>query len=330
MKIKTSLIGTGHLGTIHCKLLKENPYADFIGIYDIDEQKTTQLAKELNIKKFSNIEETLNESEAIFIVVPTISHYEIAKKCIENNKHCFIEKPVTSNIQQANELINISKNKPDIIIQIGHIERFNPAIEFLQQNPINPLFIEAHRLTNFKTRAIDVSVIHDLMIHDIDIALWLIKSPVKSIDANGVSIITNTIDIANARINFENGAVANLTSSRISAKPMRKMRFFQKYGYFSLDFITPSIEIFKMTKDINFIEKDKKIATMLGDIEDINLGKHIVFEKPKIKPSNAMQKEQTAFLTSIINKHNPLINLLEATKALYVAEEISKQITRYK
>ena len=268
----------------------------------------------------------LQYSEAVFIVVPTTLHFEIAKKCLEHDKHCFIEKPVTSTTQQAKELLNIEKNKPYLTIQVGHIERFNPTIETLIKNPISPLFIESHRLSQFKLRAIDVSVIHDLMIHDIDLVLWLVNSPIKSIDANGVKVVTNTIDIANARIKFENGTVANLTSSRISAKPMRKMRFFQKSGYFSLDFTTPSIEIFKLTKELPSTSNTENIATMLGGIEELKLNKHIIFEKPIITPSNAIQEEQTSFLTSIINKKVPMVSLIEGYRALEVAEEISNQI----
>ena len=325
-KIKTSIIGTGHLGTIHCRLLKKNPLAEFVGIYDKDDEKAKQISQELNIKKFNTIEELLQYSEAVFIVVPTTLHFEIAKKCLEHDKHCFIEKPVTSTTQQAKELLNIEKNKPYLTIQVGHIERFNPTIETLIKNPISPLFIESHRLSQFKLRAIDVSVIHDLMIHDIDLVLWLVNSPIKSIDANGVKVVTNTIDIANARIKFENGTVANLTSSRISAKPMRKMRFFQKSGYFSLDFTTPSIEIFKLTKELPSTSNTENIATMLGGIEELKLNKHIIFEKPRITPSNAIQEEQTSFLTSIINKKVPMVSLIEGYRALEVAEEISNQI----
>lgn len=325
MKIKTSIIGIGHLGKIHCNLLINNKLADFIGVYDIVPSNSQKIADKFNIKNFKSIDELIEQSESVIIAAPTSAHYEIAEKCLLASRHCFIEKPVTSTVEEAKKLASVAEKNKELVIQVGHIERFNPAIKALSKYPISPLFIEAHRLSQFKPRSIDVSVVHDLMIHDIDIVLWTVNSPIKSIDANGVNVITDTIDIANVRINFENGAVANLTSSRISAKPMRKMRFFQKFGYFSVDFAKPDIDVFRLTNDIN---PNTISANMLGDIAELDLGKHILFEKPEIIPSNAMEDEQTAFLNSIIKKEKSVMSLEAATKALEVAGIIVKQIAQ--
>lgn len=324
-KIKISVVGTGHLGSIHCKLLKNNALIDFCGIYDVDRERALALAKELNIIAYESLEELIKNTDAVIIASSTTTHYAVAEKCLEENIHCFIEKPVTSSLSEAKKLQEISNKNPKLIIQVGHIERFNPAIQALKNYKIEPLFIEAHRMSQFRPRSVDVSVIHDLMIHDIDLVLWLINSPIKSIDANGVNVITNTVDIANARINFSNGAVANLTSSRISAKPMRKMRFFQKFGYFSLDFAKPDLDVFRLdtTTNNNNIAMP---ATILGDIGEFPDGKHIIFEKPEMIVTNAMVEEQNAFIHSIMNKKEVCVSLKVAADALEVVERISQII----
>ncbi|MGA2298939.1 MAG: Gfo/Idh/MocA family oxidoreductase, partial [FCB group bacterium] len=194
MSVKISVIGTGHLGSIHARLWKNTINAELIGIFDIENKKADALSNELNCKIFSSINEALEASDAVTIAAPTSNHYEIAMKCLQQNKHCLIEKPITSNYLEAKSLIDEAQNK-GLVIQVGHVERFNPALAALKDYKLNPVFIEAHRLSQFKPRATDVSVILDLMIHDIDIMLWLIKSKVKKIDANGVSILTDTPDI---------------------------------------------------------------------------------------------------------------------------------------
>lgn len=327
-KLKVSVIGTGYLGNIHCKLLSNNNFVDFVGVYDIDNEKSSAIADEYKIKNFTNVEETITNSDALIIVVPTTQHYEIAMKCLAHGKHCFIEKPVTSTVSQANDLYNISLKNPHIKIQVGHIERFNPAVQAALKYPLEPMFIEAHRLTQFRPRATDVSVVHDLMIHDIDLVLWLVKSPVKSIDANGLSVITNTIDIANARIKFENGAVANLTASRLSVNSLRKIRFFQRFGYISIDLSNPNVDVFRLLEGDENCEHTIP-ASMLGSINtvsnELNDAK-IVFENPKIIQTNAMADEQTAFIQSIINDTTPYVPLEQAIKSLEVAEKITELI----
>jgi predicted dehydrogenase len=327
-KVKIGVIGTGHLGTIHSRLWKNVEDAALVGIYDIDEKKKHLLSKELKCRAFQNLEELIENCEAVTIAVPTINHYETAKICIENKIHCFIEKPITETYEEANQLIEFAKaNKA--IIQVGHVERFNPALSALSQHKLAPMFIEAHRLSQFKSRAIDVSVVHDLMIHDIDIMLWLVKSTVETIDANGVSVITNTPDIANARIKFKNGAVANLTASRISAHPMRKMRIFQPNAYISIDFGNQDVEVFRI------VDKDEKIvgkkvpAVMLGDLASALKNRNIIYDKPKVKPINAIAEEQKSFIESIKNGSSVAVSAEEAGQALKIAELIAEQISGF-
>jgi len=322
--IKIGVIGAGHLGSIHLKIWKNNADAELVGLFDTDAVRANQIASDLQIKNFNTVEQLLSEVDAVTIASPTITHFDIAQDALLAGKHCFIEKPITSNHREAIELIEIAKQK-NTIVQVGHVERFNSAIAALDGMEINPLFIEAHRLSQFRPRAIDVSVIHDLMIHDIDIMLWLVKSKVKSIDANGVSVITDTIDIANARITFENGAVANLTASRLSANPMRKMRIFQKNAYISIDFGNQDVEIYKIT-DSNNETADASIANMLGSIGDGLKNKNIYFVKPNVVKLNAIEEEHKAFVSSIIHSSEIAVNAYEAAEALRIAEVIAEMM----
>jgi predicted dehydrogenase len=324
-KLRVSVIGVGHLGGIHAKLWKNVANAELVGVFDTDKDRADIKAGELGCKSFRSIEECIENSDAVTIASPTVYHFEIAKKCIDADTHCFIEKPVTATYAEATRLIEQASNK-NICIQVGHVERFNPALLALADYNIAPMFIEAHRLAQFKPRATDVSVIHDLMIHDLDIMLWLVKSPVKKIDANGVAVITDTPDIANARITFENGAVANLTASRISANPMRKMRIFQKYAYISIDFGKQDVEVFKITDKKDSVTSSAIPAQMLGMIEAAGKNVSIVYEKPPIPEINAIQEEQKSFADSILNGANTAVTLSEATEALRIAELINDQL----
>lgn len=323
-KIKVGVIGTGHLGRIHAKLWNENTNAELVGIFDANPDRNIEISNEFNIKAFDSINTLIDSCDALTIAVPTSIHHEIAKICIEKGKHCLIEKPITENFAQAVELIENAKNN-NLLIQVGHVERFNPVIAAIREYQINPMFIEAHRLSQFKPRATDVSVIHDLMIHDIDILLWLIKSEVSDIDANGVGVLTDTIDIANARIKFRNGAVANITASRISANPMRKMRIFQKNAYISLDFGNQNVEIFRLGEDAP--ENAMAIpTTMLGDIDEALRNKNIIYEKPVVPKLNAIAEEQNAFIDAINNKIPVAVGAYEASQALKIAEEIQNLV----
>ncbi|TAL68990.1 MAG: Gfo/Idh/MocA family oxidoreductase [Bacteroidetes bacterium] len=324
-KIKVSVIGSGHLGSIHTRLWKSTPNAELIGLYDTDSQRAYKIANENGINIFNSLDNAIQSSDAVTISAPTTFHYDIAEKCIESGVHCLIEKPITSTYNEARKLIELSKNK-NLVVQVGHVERFNPALMALKDYNLNPMFIEAHRLSQFKPRAIDVSVILDLMIHDIDIMLWLVKSKVEKIDANGVAVLTDTPDIANARIKFENGAVANLTASRISANPMRKLRMFQSNAYISIDFGNQEVEVFRLLDVDETAEGNAIPANMLGTLEAGLTNKKIVFEKPLVPEINAIAEEQKSFIEAIINGSPAAVSAEEAAEALRIAELISEQI----
>ena len=323
-KIKVAVIGVGHLGRIHTMLWKKHKEIELVGVYDNDIERAKLIAEEFGVSLFKSLNDIIGQVEAVTISSSTISHYEIASYFLKNNIHCFIEKPITANYYDALELINIAKER-DLIVQVGHVERFNPAIAALSNMEISPLFIEAHRLSQFRPRAVDVSVVHDLMIHDIDIVLSLVKSKLSKLDANGVAVLTNTPDICNARLSFENGAVANLTASRISSNQMRKMRVFQKDAYISIDFGKPDVDIFKLYED-GEEPKDYNPTTKLGSIESGVKNKNIYFEKPEIPVLNAIEEEHKAFIDSIKNGLDIKVTAEDASEALRIAEEISNLI----
>src|SRR3989339_2265821 len=244
-KIKVGVIGTGHLGKIHTKLFKEVANCELIGIYDRDSECARKVASEFKVKSFDDPNRLLDEIDAVDIVATTSAHYDLVKLAFEKNKHVFVEKPITKKIWEAEELIKIADEKK-LVLQVGHIERFNPALISLEKYHLDPLFVQTDRLAQFNPRGTDVAVVLDLMIHDIDIILSLIKSDVKNVSASGVAVVSDQIDIANARIEFENGAVANVTASRISQKKMRKMRMFQRDAYLSLDFNSGTTEVYRL------------------------------------------------------------------------------------
>ncbi len=326
-KLNVSVIGIGHLGNIHSKVLAMNEDINFVGVYDIISEKTQKGSIDYNCRAFDSLKECISNSDALIIAVPTSVHFEVAKECIENKKHCFIEKPITDSVDAANELIKLAKQN-NVKIQVGHIERFNPALVSLNEFELKPLFIEAHRLGQFKPRARDVSVIHDLMIHDIDIVLQLVKSKINKIDANGVNVLSETTDIANARLTFENGTVANLTASRISANQMRKMRFFQKDAYISIDFAEHTSEIFNIMDSEH--TNTAKLATMLGSIETGTTNRNIYYIKPEIKKINAIEEEQKSFFKAIIEDSEVVVDAESATEALRIAEIILEEIEKNK
>lgn len=321
---KVGVIGTGHLGRVHTKLWSENENAELIGIYENNPDRAKEISDEFSCKAFDNLDKLLESCEAVTISVPTVYHYDIAVKCIEKGVHCLIEKPITATNDEAAKLIALAEEK-NILVQVGHVERFNPAIASLKDFDLAPLFIEAHRLSQFRPRAIDVSVIHDLMIHDIDIVLSLTKSKVTSIDANGVAVLTDTPDICNARLKFENGSVANLTASRISANPMRKMRIFQKDAYLSIDFGKPDVDIFKLIEE-GKEPQDEKPTMKLGSIEAGLKNKNIYFDKPNIPKINAIAEEQQSLLDSIKSGKPIAVSARDAAEALRIAEEINRQV----
>ncbi|HID92268.1 TPA: Gfo/Idh/MocA family oxidoreductase [Candidatus Peregrinibacteria bacterium] len=319
--VKIGLIGAGHLGKIHLKLLKNIKLAKLVGFYDIDEATRKNVEKELEVKAYKSLDELLDHCDAVDIVTPTTTHFEIAKKLIKKQKHIFIEKPVASSSKEAEELVKLSY-EAGIKAQIGHVERFNPAFISAKEYINNPKFIEIHRLAQFNPRGTDVSVVYDLMIHDIDLVLNIFNSTIKKISASGVSVVSDTIDIANARLEFVNGAVANITSSRISLKKMRKMRLFQKNAYISIDFLDKKVEIIKM-KDV------KKQDNPFGLYFDTTKGKkQIYYITPEIKENNAIMEELNEFCKSIVYDTTPPVGIEEGSKAIKVAEEINYQIQK--
>ncbi len=319
-KIRAGIFGLGHLGKIHLKILKEicseRNDLELSGIFDSDKEKNELMSKENNLEVNNSADELIGKINAAIIVTPTSTHYEIAGKCISKDINTFIEKPVTDTTAEAKKLLSLAKNKK-IKIQIGHIERFNPAILALDNYKLAPMFIETHRLSQFNPRGTDVSVIQDLMIHDIDIILNLVKSKVKKIDANGVAIITDKIDIANARIKFENGCVANITASRISQNKMRKMRLFQKAAYISIDFLQNTSEVFRMSDG----KTDDSAIALTEFIQGENKVK-IFYERPPVKEVNSLKYELNLFIDSIANDKNTIVTLEDGLQALEVANEI--------
>ena len=321
--IKIGVIGAGHLGKIHIRLLKEIKEFDLIGFYDTNPVNSKKITTEFGISSFSSAKELIDSADAIDVVTPTKYHFEYAKMAIEKGKHLFVEKPITATIDEAQKLVKLAERK-DIKMQVGHVERCNPAFTAVQKDCNNPMFIEAHRLAEFNPRGTDVPVVHDLMIHDIDIVLSIVKSEVKSIYACGVSIISDTPDIANARIEFKNGCVANLTASRISLKSMRKTRIFQKDAYISIDFLEKKAQLIRM-KDAEIT--DDPFALII-DPGKGKTKKQIEFESPKTTDNNAIKDELTSFYHAIANNTNTVVTIEDAYKALYIAQQISEQVEK--
>ncbi len=321
-KVKLGVIGTGHLGKFHIKMLKQIESAELTGIYDSNSTQMKTAADEFNVPAFSNLDDLLDKVDAVSIAATTSAHYELAKECMLKNKHVFIEKPITATIPEAEEITKIA-NEKKLKLQVGHVERFNPALLSLEKYIIEPMFIQTDRLAQFNPRGTDVAVVLDLMIHDIDIILSLVKSEVKKVDASGVAVVSGTLDIANARIQFENGAVANVTASRISQKKMRKMRIFQKDNYISLDFITGVSEVYRLVPSNQTVDPSTISFGELGVGEN---KKRVIYEQPEIKEINALQYELDLFTKSIISDMKPVVSGEDGLKALRVAESIIQNI----
>jgi len=314
--LKVGVLGAGHLGKIHLKLLKQSSKYQLIGFYDPDKNNAVKVATEFGYKIFDTISELIAHVDVVDIVTPTLSHFDCAVEAINAGKYIFVEKPITTTIRQAKLLQNLLKEK-DLKGQVGHVERFNPAFKAAKDAINNPMFIETHRLAEFNPRGTDVPVVLDLMIHDIDIILSVVKSKIKHISASGVAVISDTPDIANARLEFENGCVANLTASRISLKNMRKTRFFQKDAYISVDFLTKKSEIVKM-QDVP--ENPDEFAMILQNAEGVK--KQIYFENPTIENNNAILEELETFADAINNNTTPIVPFRDGAKALEVAQKI--------
>ena len=314
--LKIGIFGAGHLGKIHLKIAENSNIFELVGFHDSDFNVVNKILKEFDYKFFENPDALINSVDVVSIITPTISHFKIAEKAIKASKHLFIEKPIAQTDDEANTLVNLAIDYK-VLGQVGHVERFNPAYQSIKSTLINPMFIEAHRLAEFNPRGTDVSVILDLMIHDIDIVLSLVDSPIKRIDASGVAVISKTPDICNARVTFENGCVANFTASRISMKKMRKTRFFQKEAYIALDYLTKKVEVVKIK---NAPKQTDDLSILLTNAEGDK--KQIYFELPKIVEINPIQEELEDFAKSINRNKRPTISLKDGAYALKVAHQI--------
>jgi predicted dehydrogenase len=317
--LKAGVLGAGHLGKIHLRLLNQSEKYQLVGFYDADEANAKKIEAEFGYTYFNSIDALIEAVDMVDIVTPTLSHYDCAIKAIDKGKHIFIEKPITNTVEEAEHIRELLAQH-DIRGQVGHVERFNPAYLAVKDQIVNPMFIETHRLAEFNPRGTDVPVVLDLMIHDIDIILSVVKSKVKKVSASGVSVISDTPDIANARIEFENGCVANLTASRISLKNMRKSRFFQKDAYISVDFLEKKCEVVKM-KDAPQTPGD--FDMILQNAEGIK--KQIYFDNPEIAANNAILDELNSFADAINNNRSPVVTLHDGTEALRVATMIINQ-----
>ena len=321
-KISIGVIGIGHLGQHHVKHYSNMDNINLLGVYDIDPVRAKKIATTYGTKYFEEANELMQKCDAISIVTPTESHYDVAKAAISNfNCNVFIEKPITETTIQADRLIEEAKKKK-LIIQVGHIERLNPALKVLDKYDLSPKFIDIQRLAPYTVRGTDVPVVLDLMIHDIDILLSLVKSKVKSIHASGVSILTNSVDIAHARIRFENGTVSSITSSRVAKDKVRKIKIFQENLYSTIDLLLSQTEIYNITKDKHLIENALHIEPFL----EKNNNKYIIYEKPEINEYDPLRAELDNFVNSILKKEKPIVDGIAARNALDVVIKINEMI----
>jgi predicted dehydrogenase len=321
--LKIGVLGAGHLGKIHIKCIQQISSYELCGFYDPDDENAARVEKEFGIKRFDVLSDLIDEVEVVDIVTPTISHFECAAEALKKTRHVFIEKPVVTTLDEARKLIALSE-EANIKVQVGHVERFNPA--FIAARPYfeQPMFIETHRLAQFNPRGTDVPVVLDLMIHDIDIVLSVVKSDIHRISASGVPVVSNTPDIANARIEFTNGCVANLTASRISMKNMRKSRFFQRDAYISVDFLEKEAELLRI-KDVDLDKADPYAVIM--ELGNGQAPKQVIFDKPEVTQINAIKEELQTFCDAIINDTTPAVTINDGYQALEVAHKIIEKLS---
>lgn len=316
--LKIGVLGVGHLGKFHLNNWIEIPGTQIVGFYDPDDGAAKEVSKKYQLPRFTDAGSLIDACDAVDVVAPTNFHFELCEKAIRKGKHVFVEKPLANTMGEARQLVKLAQES-DIKLQVGHVERFNPAFLALKNMDLNPMFIEVHRLAQFNPRGTEVSVILDLMIHDIDIILSIVKSGVKNISASGVAVMTDTPDIANVRIEFDNGCVANLTSSRISMKKMRKMRLFQKDAYIGIDFLNKKTEIIKQKED-----KDENVFSF--DIETSKGKKTLAVANPTVPEVNAIKKELEEFSGAIINNTKTIVSEIDGLMAMDVAHQILKKI----
>jgi predicted dehydrogenase len=322
--LRVGVIGVGHLGGLHTKMLAELPDVHLAGVLDLDRAKAERVAEEYHTVAFDTIPALLQHTDAVTIATTTSTHFGVAREVLLAGKHCFIEKPVTQTVEEADALCSMALDR-GLVLQVGHIERFNPAILALESYEIKPVFIESHRLAQFNPRGTDVAVVLDLMIHDIDLILSFVRSPVRSVEANGVAVVSDTVDIANARLQFENGCVANVTASRISQRRMRKMRLFQPNTYISIDLSEGMAEVFRLAGEG---EADQKGTLMLGELGSGVRKKKILYEQPEVKEVNALKYELGLFAEAVRTGGAPLVSGEDGRRALEVANIIMQKISQ--
>jgi len=316
--LKVGVFGVGHLGKFHLNNWKEIKQAQLVGFYDPDDTNAAEVAQKYQLPRFTSPDALMDACDVIDVVAPTPLHFNLCEKAIRKGKHVFVEKPLAATMEEARELVKLV-HESNVKLQVGHVERFNPAYLALQSTPLNPLFIEVHRLAQFNPRGTEVSVILDLMIHDIDIILSLVKSEVNNISASGVAVMTDTPDIASVRIEFHNGCVANLTSSRISMKKMRKMRIFQKNAYIGIDFLNKKTEIIK--------EKTPQDYDVFSfNMETPNGIKTIALSNPSVPEVNAIRAELEKFCEAILNNTPTLVSEVDGFRAMDIAHQILQKI----
>lgn len=320
--LKIGIFGVGHLGKFHVSNWQHIEGTTIIGFFDPNDTNANEAIEKFGLKRYTDMHTLIDEADAIDVITPTQFHYPVCEAALRKSKHVFVEKPLANDMQEANALVKLA-NEAKVKFQVGHVERFNPAFLALKGKLINPMFIEVHRLAQFNPRGTEVSVILDLMIHDIDIILHLVKSEIKNISASGVAVMTDTPDIANVRIEFHNGCVANLTSSRISMKKMRKIRLFQKDAYIGIDFLEKKTEIIKLKG-----EGDDELFSF--DIETPGGTKTIAVENPEIVEQNAIKAELTAFRDAIVHNTPTVVSEHDGLMAMDVAHQILTKIGKQK
>ncbi|MDB5252852.1 MAG: Gfo/Idh/MocA family oxidoreductase [Flaviaesturariibacter sp.] len=316
--LRVGVSGTGHLGKFHLNNWKEIPGVTLVGFYDPNDEAAEEVSRTYGLKRFATEAELIEASDAIDIVSPTQHHFDTASAAIRRGRHVFVEKPMANTMAEGQQLVKLVQES-NVKLQVGHVERFNPAFLAIRDLPLNPMFIEVHRLAQFNPRGTEVSVILDLMIHDIDIVLSIVNSDVKTLSASGVAVMTDTPDIANVRIEFDNGCVANLTSSRISMKKMRKIRLFQKDAYIGIDFLNKKTEVIRMKGDA-----DENAFSF--DIETPNGPKTVAISNPVVPDHNAIKQELTEFAASIQNNTRTVVNEIDGLRAMEVAHQILQKI----
>lgn len=320
--LKIGVLGAGHLGKIHLKLIKEIPAYELVGFYDPDDANAALAIEKTGATRFESMDALIDAVDVVDIVTPTISHFDCAARAIRKSKHIFVEKPLANTLEEARNLLSLAE-EGNVKAMVGHVERFNPAFLAAQKMKLQPMFIESHRLAPFNPRGTDVSVVLDLMIHDIDIILSMVKANPRKISASGVAVVSDSPDIANARIEFDNGCVANITSSRISMKQMRKIRLFQQNAYLGIDLLEKKTEIFMLSDT-----PPADGGAMEFEIAPDKPKKYVTYNSPPVESVNAIKMELELFADSILNETDPPVTLLDGYNAMNVAYQIIEKIEK--